>query len=312
MSAPRPEKGLRARKGPGPLLEGRDTFRELEASRDRPVIEGLLQRAVPHDYLLPILDRWLRARGVLGAFDGKELVALLRLDDLEEGEGWIGAIRVAPERRREGWGRRLTHWGLEVARELGMSSVRLIIEDENTASRALARRLGFRSVAAMSHVVGRTTGGQIGAPRAMRPPTEPEVPEPGSLEGVRALGGYLLTTVPRPMRFVRATRERLLREAKEGTLGVVGKDPREGLCLLGPPATSGRTSESQLRLLAPLGTAAVEIFETACEKTAQDGSLLEGFLPVAGPWLGALQERGWVSGEQAFWGERIQLYEVEL
>ena len=312
MSGPSSEKELRARRGPEPLLEGKDTFRELEEARDRPAIEGLLQRAVPHDYLVPILDRWLRARGVLGAFDGKELVSLLRLDDLGEGEGWIGAIRVAPERRKEGWGRRLTHWALEVAHELGMSTVRLIIEDENTASLALARRLGFRSVAAMSHVVGRATGGHGGALRAMRPPTEQEVPEPEDLEGVRGLGGYLLTTVPRPMRFVRATRGRLLREAQVGTLGLVGTDPREGLCLLGPPSTSGRTSESQLRLLAPLGTAAVEIFETACAQTAKDESLLEGFLPLVGPWLGELHDRGWLSGEKAFWGERIQLYEIEV
>ena len=298
---------------PPPLVEGRTTLRMLDAQADRAQVDRLLARAVPDDYLLSMLDRWLAAGGVMGGFDGDELVAIQRLDDLGEGEGWIGAIRVAPERRREGWGRRLTQWAIDVARGMGMSTVRLVIEDDNVASRALAKSNGFRSVASMSHSVGiapapASATGLAAAP--LRPVDPRGVPDPRELRGIRAMNGLLLTTTPRPMRFVRASRERLVRMAEVGHLLVAGDDLRAGLCVVGPPGPSSRAETRVMRLFATLGEDDLGTFEAASAVYRSEGAELEGFPPIDGDRLPRLRAAGWRSGEHAFWGEQVQLYEV--
>ncbi|MDE1820696.1 MAG: GNAT family N-acetyltransferase [Euryarchaeota archaeon] len=295
-----------------PKHEGRATFRALDPERDRAEIERLLARAVPHDYLLQMLDRWLGSPGTLGGFDGQELVAIEKLEDLEQGEGWLGAIRVAPERRREGWAHRLTAWSLEVAKRMGMQVVRLIIEDENTASRALSKGLGFRSVAALSHSVGIAPATVPSSGKVARLARDEELPDPRELEGLRRTNGFLLTTVPHPMRFVRATPLRLKDAARAGHLRVIGDDVREGLALLGPRAPWRFREGQTLRLLTPLGASALEIFETVSEGVREEGCELEGFLPDDPPFLPPLRSAGWKSGEHATWGEHVQLYEVAL
>lgn len=294
-----------------PMREGNATFRELDARTDREQIDRLLARAVPHDYLLSILDRWLSFPGVHGAFDGERLVAIERLDDLGQGEGWLGAIRVDPEERRKGWAHRLSSWSLQVARGMGVNTVRLIIEDSNTASRALSRSLGFRSVAPISHSIGKASIGP-GLARPLRPARAEEVPETDRLTGVAELNGYLLTTVPRPMRFVRASRARLLQELEAGRLFVAGDDPLQGLFLLGPPSPSSREAGLTLRLLATLGSDHSESLRSVSAAEGDPRVEFEGFLPARGPALAALRAAGWQGGEHAIWGEHSQLYEVRL
>lgn len=312
MSGSEPRKGPRAGAA-APMTSGDRTFRELDPNRDRPVLVRLLERAVPRDYVLGILDRWLAAGGVLGGFRGEELLAVQRLDDLGASEGWIGAIRVLPKVRRQGWGADLTRYALAVARDRGISIVRLTIDDENRPSRALASSLGFRPVAALAHTVGLAPVSNL-PPKSvrLRPVGTTEVAgiPVGELEGVRRLHGQMLTTVPRPQRFARATHDRLRWEAAQGRLYLWGDDPRTGLCLSSPPGVAAARDGRRFRLLAPLGSEAGEVFRAWSLPTRAERGEIEGFLPAEGPLLPEMEHLGWRTGASAYWGARVRLYEV--
>lgn len=290
--------------------EGSALFRPLDPVADRPAIESLLARSVPGDYLLTILDRWLLLGTLLGGYDGAQLVALQRLDDLEEGEGWVGGIRVAPERRRQGWGHRLTDYALEVARARRMHTVRLTIEDTNTASRALARSLGFESVLPLAHVVGRCPrASESSAPLHMLTEAEAAAVPGEGLEGTRAMRGFWMTTVPRAQRFTRASSFRLRQEARVGHLAQVGPNAPEGLCVLAGASDNPPRAGRRFQLMAPLGSDLLGTFRAASRTAREAGCELEGYLPSEGATLPTLEREGWRTGEHAFWGVRLQLYE---
>jgi GNAT superfamily N-acetyltransferase len=299
--------------GEDPLREGGRLFRPLDAVGDRAAVEGLLRRALPHDYVLGMLDRFLTSGGVVGGFEGERLVAVQRFTDLGDGEGWVGAIRVDPPERRKGWGADLTRYALHLGRERGIHVVRLTIEDTNTASRALSRSLGFRPIAALAHTVGLSPPGidRAGADR-IRPLSVPDVApiSPAGLPGVKGVGGCMMTTAPRPLYFVRATRRRLESEAASGRLYCLGADPRRGLFLRGAAGTTGARDGRRFRPLVPLGGDTLEIFRACSASSATERLELEGFLPVAWPSLPELERAGWRTGLGAFWGDRIHLYEV--
>lgn len=281
------------------------SFRVLDPGKDRPAILGLLQRAVPGDYLLHILDRWLVPDAIIGGFERGELRALERLDDLGGGEGWLGAMRVDPDHRKEGWGRELTRSTMDLARERGISTIRLTIEDDNVASQALSRAVGILPVLAMTHVVGRASTPE-GEPSSWGPSRAERNPPWEELAGVRAMRGYLLASLPVRQRFVRARGERFLAEAREGRMFQAGEEGKEGLFLLSPPGPprDGRS----VRTLVPLGTDVLRIFRAASVVSVREGVELDGFLAREDPGTRKLAEAGWTSST-VDWGARLHLYE---
>ncbi len=56
---------------------------------------------------------------------------------------WVGGMGVLPDRRREGTGELLTRHLVATARDRGVRRVRLEVLEQNTAARALYRRIGF-------------------------------------------------------------------------------------------------------------------------------------------------------------------------
>lgn len=294
----------------------RAAYRVLHPVQDRARVAELLGRTVPGDYLLGILDRWLAGGQVLGGFSGDQLVAVERLDDLGHGEGWLGGMRVVPERRREGWGRRLTSFAFEASRARGIGVVRLTIESSNVASRALSSSLGFRPVAHIAHAVGRAEPDPSATPATVRPLADvpPEVADGGDLAGVRAMGGLMLTTVPRPfgMRFARPRRARLEAEAAGGRLFLLGDDVDRGLFLLSPAEEAAVREGHRLQLLVPLGSDMPGIFQAASALATPFQSELEGFMPAEAPARTLLERMGWSTGPKAFWGQDAHVYEVRL
>lgn len=83
------------------------------------------------------------------AVDGDgEPVGILWLAHRERGtaqeHAWIYDIEVEPSRRGQGWGRLLMQRAEEIAREWGLTSLRLNVFGDNEVARNLYRSQGFR------------------------------------------------------------------------------------------------------------------------------------------------------------------------
>jgi hypothetical protein len=94
-----------------------------------------------------------------------EWVAFGRLHDLGDSEGWISGLRVDPPRRGRGIGSQLLAELLADAGDIGVTTLRAVIEDSNLASRRLFARFGFRSVALLTLGRGLARAGPAGVLR---------------------------------------------------------------------------------------------------------------------------------------------------
>jgi len=58
-------------------------------------------------------------------------------------KGWINRLAIDPDFRRRGYARRLVEAAEAALRELGLTLIAALIEDDNNASLALFKRLGY-------------------------------------------------------------------------------------------------------------------------------------------------------------------------
>ncbi len=291
-----PEEGTRT-------LHGRRYRRIGEA--DRPAVEALLRSAVPDDYLLPMVGDWIERGMVLGGWQGDRLVAILRLDDLGDGEGWVGGIRVAPELRRQGVARDLMEFAFGVSRHHGLGTLRLLIEAENEASQHLARSLGFERTQEIVHLAGPLVA-PAERPRVVPLRSAPEA-DPEGFSWVRSFHGLFSPTVPELFRLVRASRSRMERESREGTLYA---PDRPGTAFALSPPRPVTWSDRTVRAFSPLEGPLELLLQGAAELTREDGSLVDCFLPASEDALSTATRQGLVRG--ALWGASIGLYELVL
>jgi ribosomal protein S18 acetylase RimI-like enzyme len=97
------------------------------------------------DYIDEVFDVWLKGPDSLllvAEADGKR-VGILHARLMNHGRAWLEGLRVRPSYRRTGVGRAMTQKAMEVLRESGHGTVRLLIESNNEASKALAVSQGF-------------------------------------------------------------------------------------------------------------------------------------------------------------------------
>lgn len=101
-------------------------------------------------------DRWLSdyQGRLMVATHGAEIVGMVRVSLVAEGEGWIEGLSVAPALQRQGIGRVLLSRGLVAARELGAQVARAMASTENSASQGLLARFGFTTVAEVTRYLG--------------------------------------------------------------------------------------------------------------------------------------------------------------
>lgn len=125
-------------------------FHRLDPDRESGRLREFLYQADPTDYLLEGLADWSREGRLWVGEEQGEWIAFGRLHDLGGGEGWLSGIRVVPARQGQGVGRLLLSRILSDARTIGVTTLRAVIEDGNTASRRLIARAGFSSVATLA------------------------------------------------------------------------------------------------------------------------------------------------------------------
>lgn len=98
------------------------------------------------DYINRIGPEYLKDGEVIVALHDKAIVGFMKMQDVCDGSSWFSGIRVHPNFRRLSVATSLTDKAIELARTRGIGQVRLLIQDSNSPSIALARKFGFRPV----------------------------------------------------------------------------------------------------------------------------------------------------------------------
>ena len=91
------------------------------------------------DYIEDVWERWEFAGGLYVMEDGGAVVGMYHLARLEK-ESWIEGMRVRPEYRKRGLGKRMM---LHAESVIKSGTIRLIIESKNRASISLATSAGY-------------------------------------------------------------------------------------------------------------------------------------------------------------------------
>ena len=132
------------------------TFHRIDPARDGERVRQFLSSIDPEDYLLDELSEWIQDGRFWAVVEKGSWVAFGRLHDLGDGQGWLSGARVVTELRGEGLGAILIEKIIADATSIGVGALRMVIEDENVASRRLAVRNGFRAVFPLTVRVGGT------------------------------------------------------------------------------------------------------------------------------------------------------------
>jgi ribosomal protein S18 acetylase RimI-like enzyme len=97
------------------------------------------------DYIDEVFDSWLKGPDSLllvAEADGMPM-GILHARLMNHGRAWLEGLRVRPSHRRMGVGRAMTQKAMELLRESGHRTLRLLVESNNEASKALAVNQGF-------------------------------------------------------------------------------------------------------------------------------------------------------------------------
>ncbi len=109
--------------------------------------EIALQTWDGQDYIPSVIDYWLHDPDciTLGIESDGRLVAFCNLHLIEDGcTGWIEGLRTHPQWRGHGLANTLVERTIDIAWQRGVKRVRYTTDLENTASRAIAHRVGMR------------------------------------------------------------------------------------------------------------------------------------------------------------------------
>lgn len=106
-------------------------------------VAGLSYRPTGRDTLENLRVQWQRdAHGFVGAFDGDSLIGVVLATD-DGRRGWINRLAVHPRYRGQGIGQQLIAAAEQTLKAKGLRIIAALIEDDNTASRALFAKTGY-------------------------------------------------------------------------------------------------------------------------------------------------------------------------
>ena len=125
--------------------------------KDWPDISRISREAGYEDYINRIGKNYLD-EGVVIICESDETCGFLKIELLPDGSSWLSGIRVDPQHRRIGVADTLTRSALLYSSMAGCSSVRMLIQHENTASIGLARKCGFEEKSHLYFYDGKLDG----------------------------------------------------------------------------------------------------------------------------------------------------------
>lgn len=97
------------------------------------------------DYINEIGERYLESGQIL-LLERDEILGFLKMEELPDNSLWLSGVRVDPAYRRQGIAESLTEAAEIVARERSLSSLRMMIYSDNSASLRLAEKRGYTIV----------------------------------------------------------------------------------------------------------------------------------------------------------------------
>lgn len=98
------------------------------------------------DYINYMWDDWIADPSgplLVGTLDDDAPIAIVKLSDLSEREGWLHGLRVAKRVHGQGIGRALTQHVVELSRQRGDRTLRLMTNEENHPMQRVSGLLGF-------------------------------------------------------------------------------------------------------------------------------------------------------------------------
>jgi ribosomal protein S18 acetylase RimI-like enzyme len=95
------------------------------------------------DYVPYLLDEWLTEGGLFVAEENSNIVGITKTTTLSEDELWLEGIRVKPELRGKGIGKKLAFYQLEEALKAKPRVIRLSTVETNKESISIIEKMGF-------------------------------------------------------------------------------------------------------------------------------------------------------------------------
>ena len=140
------------------------------------------------DYVPDVIEEWIEdpeGMAMVAVVNG-ETVGVARTMLLTPTEAWAHGVRVHPDHRGEGIAGVLANALMEWARDAGARVVRLLIEDDNTASARHVDKVGFRRTVQLMRV-SRTVGEATANPHGngVRKGPSSLVAKPGKVQDAR-------------------------------------------------------------------------------------------------------------------------------
>ncbi len=269
----------------------------VDPEHDLARLRSFLAESDPHDYLLDGIEAWIRRGGLWVGRERNEWVAFCRLEDLGDGQAWVGGVRVRAAQRGQGLGRRFLAAVIAAAEFEGVREFRAVIEEENLASRRLFRRAGFAPVLELTLRVGAT---DLPGPSLLAP-APAGARFPGPAEWVAGASGRL----------------DLLPGSEGGRFGrwdaaVVERWAREGKLFVGPGLAAGVTprwhNDPPVMWAVPLRGEPASLLPALGSLGRELGqSAWQAFLPSTEPLRREYRRLGLRPHDE--WGDRVHLYE---
>ena len=93
------------------------------------------------DYISDVWDSWISQGNLFVIVEGDVTIGLCHLIFTDNRQAWIEGIRIHPNYRRKGYGRKIISHCESIAKSI--PTLRMIIESENTPSINLAQSMGY-------------------------------------------------------------------------------------------------------------------------------------------------------------------------
>ena len=113
---------------------------------DWPGISEVSRKSGYEDYINRIGPDYLKSGEVILAEDQGKVVGFMKIQFIDDNSSWYSGIRVDPDFRRISVATSLIEMAFTTCRERKTQTVRLMIHESNTASKGLAKKLGFKAV----------------------------------------------------------------------------------------------------------------------------------------------------------------------
>ncbi|MCC7354190.1 MAG: GNAT family N-acetyltransferase, partial [Anaerolineae bacterium] len=133
---------------------------------DKPAVVEFTQHTWPDgDYIPEVYDIWLvDPRGpLLVAEEGGKVVAIGKVTFLGPRQAWLEGMRVHPEHRRHGIGRRFLAYQTTLAREKGAQVVRLATAYNNYPVHKIVAEQGMSHIASFTPIIADAETGPVRA-----------------------------------------------------------------------------------------------------------------------------------------------------